>query len=413
MNWVCGADGKGKCEEKCTDPNKPYYCEKTGACWANKAQCDQAITCGNVWAACVEPDGNVIKCVNNEAGCCNANFPYFCPSNDFCFSKDGFCDGRTVYDCNKHYWVCNKKSDVGTCFGDVVRCCPSGETWWESDKQCHKSAEPQKCAVPDGSSANCDCDSDLECKAADASKPYCGETYGKRTDKGFHACLASKPKYCGDGSCEGGETYNNCQADCGSQAPKGKINVDVTYSSGSSKGKPISSAYVYLDGVSKGTTDSNGKKSFEASYGSKEVKVLCPDTAFCAEKTVNVDGTESVNLGCNCNLAGDSDGDGYSDDDERLLGTDIKNANSNFEATFASDSVDLLACIPTPASFLILWKEYKKGGSIIQSHSLVVNSLTVTSVMSASFGDGSFAVGQALAAAGIQAEGAEIFVNPA
>ncbi len=412
---TCGDGKDNDCDSLidegcCSDPN-PYNCAKTGTCWT-KEKCDEAISCNGQWWACIDSTKYDPKCVNSQIGCCEPRHPYYCPANNWCFSSDSYCDGRTVHNCNSKYQVCNKKADVGQCFGDVLRCCPSGETWWESDKQCHKSSEPQKCSVPDGTSANCDCDSDSECAKADPSKPYCGETYGIRTSQGFHKCLSSKPEYCGNGKCGSGEDYKNCAADCGSLAPKGTINVNVYYSSGANANKPITGASVSLDGVQKGTTDGNGKSSFVASYGSRTVKVECPDNAFCAEKTVDVDGAESVSFGCNCNPSTDSDGDGYSNEDEVLLGTNPKDANSNFKTTFTSDSVDLLACIPTPATFLILWKEYKKSGSIIQSHSHVVNSLNVTSVMSTSFEEKPYVVAQALAAANLDTEGAEVIVNP-
>ncbi|MBI2580297.1 hypothetical protein HYV85_00635 [Candidatus Woesearchaeota archaeon] len=354
-----------------------------------------------------------------DEGCCPSSKPYSwggqcneCPQD-----KQKKC-GSTCYSGSESYSNClDTKYPNWNCRpnGKSV-CCPSGAPyWWESDSQCHKGSEPQKCSVPDGSSANCDCDSDSDCPSS-SGKPYCGEggsLYDVRTPQGFHACLTTKPEYCGNGKCAGNENYNNCAADCGSLAPKGTITTEVVYYGGSQKDKPIQGAYIYLDGISKGNTGSDGKLSFETSYGQKTVKVECPDSTFCDSITVHLStSSEYKRVRCICNPPGDSDNDGYSDNDERLLGTDPKSANSNFGTTFASDSVDLLACIPTPASFFILWKEYKKSGSIIQSHSLVVNSLNVTSVMSASFGEEPYIVAQALASAGFETEGAEVIVNP-
>ncbi|MBI2143804.1 hypothetical protein HYU17_01470 [Candidatus Woesearchaeota archaeon] len=457
-NWSCKPDGSVTC---CAN-GFPYYCSKTDnagqtACWRESWMCDKAIDC-NGWKVCGSGSevpycnsGSIVCCpsdkpnyVNGEcrkctgefpnecggkcwsncgdpaypawnckpdgtAACCPSDYPYFCPktgdrctpSLDIC-NKVQKCGSEWSYCANSDFpnWFCTGNSKSGCCHKDYPY-------WWDSDGQCHSSpySPPPPCPVPNGASASCDCDSDSDCPSG---SPYCGEggsLYDIRTSQGFHACLATKPKYCGDGSCEGSETYGNCAADCASSAPKGAIDTDVVYHSGSLKGKPIQGAHVYLDDSLKGNTDKDGKISFEAGYGRRTVKVECPDSSFCDSKTISVDGAEYNNVRCTCNPPSDSDRDGYGDNDETLLGTDPKNANSNFGTTFAEDSVDLLACLPTPATLLIIWKEtVKKDGNIIQANSLVIGALNVTSVTSASLAEKPYAVASAIAAAGLPAK---------
>ncbi len=410
-SWqVCGSSSDtAYCDNgqlKCCPSDKPFYWN--GQCRACTQ--DYPNRCGNsCFGQCA--NNGVFSCYNDQGLCCPSDWPYYCARTSGCWQNSDQCS--SAQRCGSEDWTncLNANYPNWNCRSDgVSRCCPTGYPYlWNSDYLCHTSQELQKCAVPDGTSAACTCFSNSDCPS---SKPYCEQNYPSPISDGFDACLASPPEYCGNGNCAGSENYNNCATDCGSLAPKGTITVDVYYSSGANANKPISGAYVYLDGVKKGTTGSDGKLNFVASYGSRTVKVECPDSTLCSSRTINVDRVESASFPCNCSPPGDSDNDGYSDDDEKLLGTDPKNVNSNFATTFGSDSVDLLACIPTPASFFILWKEYKKSGSIIQSHGLVVNALNVTSVMSTSFEAKPYVVAQALAAAGFDAEGAEVIVNP-
>lgn len=225
---------------------------------------------------------------------CPANYPYYCPSANTCFTSSTYCDGRPIYNCQGNGWVCLDKTAVGTCVGDTLRCCPSNYPYyWISDGKCHTAQQPLvTCNVPDGSSSECDCDSNSECPS---SHPFCEQNYPSPISDGYDACLSSQPQYCGNGLCLSGESYLNCPQDC--TAPKGTINVNVYHSSNNNA---ISGAHVYSDNVPQGTTDSIGKKNFEASFGQRNIKVECPDRSYCNTKMVNVDGTEYVGFECNC-----------------------------------------------------------------------------------------------------------------
>ncbi|MBI3051264.1 hypothetical protein HYY74_02295 [Candidatus Woesearchaeota archaeon] len=182
-----------------------------------------------------------------------------------------------------------------------MRCCPPDfPYWWESDQNCHASAYQQKsCSVPDGSSSECDCNSNSDCPS---SYPFCQESYPSPISDGYDACVSSQPEYCGNGVCASSESYYSCQQDCSSSAPSGSIDVDVRYSSGANANSPIPGAYVYLDGSLKATTSSQGKASFSALYGQRTVKVSCPDSSLCEARTVNVDGSRYLNFGCSCTV---------------------------------------------------------------------------------------------------------------
>ena len=386
----------------CCESERSYYCSRTDSCWSSKEKCDTAVSCGGGWWACDDPAYEQ-KCVDNQPGCCLPNYPYFCPENKVCFMQSGLCDGRTVHNCNGKLWVCLNKEDTGTCSGNELRCCPkSNPYWWDADSQCHASPYQQKsCSVPDGSSAECDCNSNTDCPA---SHPYCEDVYPSPINDGYDGCLASPPQYCGDSICNNEETYSTCSADC--ESPQGTINVDVSHSNTK---QPINGAYIYSDGVLKGITDGSGKASFTANYGNRNIKAECPDKKLCDSRTVNVDGTEFASLNCKCNPPGDSDGDGYLDEDEKLLGTDINNPNSNFKTTFAEDSVDLLACLPTPATLLIIWKEMRKGKDIIQANDIVIEALNTTAVTSADATQTPYVIAEAIISANLDAE---IIANP-
>ncbi len=359
-------------EPYCCPSNNPYYCARTGGCWATEERCDTAMQCGGSWWACNDAAYEE-KCVDNKPGCCLPQYPFYCPENNFCFGQGGFCDGRPVYDCNGKYWVCIQKGDKGTCYGNELRCCPPEyPVWWETDNQCHASQykEPS-CQIKDGSSAECDCNKHSDCPA---SHPFCEEEYPSPISDGYDACLAEEPKYCGDGDCSGSENYANCPSDCESFAPKGKINVDVSYKANN---KPISNAYVYSDDVLKGTTDSYGKKSFEASYGQRTIKTECPDKTLCETRTINVDGTEYVSFACSCNPPGDSDGDGNLDEEEKLLGTDPNDPNENFNSAFFGLN-NPQGCLDIIGMISIAWKH---KDDLIQANDIVIQALNNTEVM--------------------------------
>ena len=191
---------------------------------------------------------------------------------------------------------------------------------------------------------------------------------------------SSQPQYCGNGLCLSGESYLNCPQDC--TAPKGTINVNVYQSSNNN---PISGAYVSYDNVPQGTTDSSGKKIFEAGFGQRNVKVECPDNTYCNTKTVNVDGAEYVGFGCNCNPLGDSDGDGYKDEDELLLGTDPNNRNENLATVFSPLNFDYpKSCLDLPSILTVVWNN---RDNLIQGHEILVQSLNITSVTSSNLED--------------------------
>src|SRR3989344_4432920 len=149
------------------------------------------------------------------------------------------------------------------------------------------------CLIPDGSGENCDCDSHYDCPL---SSPYCEDEYPYPISEGYDACLETKPKYCGDGICSNGETWQTCQDDCSLSA--GRIYADVDDLSGNA----LSGAQLYLDNSFKGTTNSNGKIDFSADYGNRNVKVNCPDGTYCDTKSVYVDGTEYAYFDCGCDL---------------------------------------------------------------------------------------------------------------
>lgn len=322
---------------------------------------------------------------DNNAYCCSSTYPYKCPAANTCFKKAEYCDGRTIYACQDTKWVCVDKTAVGTCSGSSLKCCPSSYPYyWESDTRCHTTEYTQvSCPVPDGTSSQCDCNSNSDCPS---SHPYCEENY-HGYDAGYDACLSSEPEYCGNALCASSENYNTCPQDCA--APKGKIIVDVS----STAGKPVSGAHVYLDTVPKGSTDNSGKASLEADYGSRSVKIECPDRKFCGSKMVSVDGTELVGFACSCNPLGDSDGDGNSNEDELLLGTDVNNLNDNFRTAFSLFERPQ-SCMDVFGILSILWNN---KGDLIQANEIVMNALNTTSIMTADLQENPGVVAQALA----------------
>ncbi|MBI5389793.1 carboxypeptidase regulatory-like domain-containing protein, partial [Candidatus Woesearchaeota archaeon] len=119
-----------------------------------------------------------------------------------------------------------------------------------------------------------------------------------------------------------------CNYGCTDGAPQcdtpqsGTINVDVKNVGNT----PLPGARIYMDQSFKGTTDAQGKYSLtSASFGYRTVKVNCPDDTTCSTQQVYVDNIQEYTyFNCQCTL--DSDGDGWSDADEHLVGTDPFNA---------------------------------------------------------------------------------------
>ncbi len=366
---------------KCCPSDRPYYIN--GQC--EKCMGDFPVECGGkCWTSC--SSGSVFNCNGGNPKCCPGDFPVYCQrtdsgGKDACWKSQSECD--TAQKCGSEGWtVCREPSfPYWNCRSDgVSKCCPTGYPYmWNSDYLCHTTPEQVvTCTVPDGLSSQCDCNSNSDCPA---DKPYCEENYPAPISDGYDACIASEPEYCGNGKCVGSETFSSCVSDCGQLAPKGTISVDVYYSSGANANKPISGAYVSIDGVQKGTTDNSGKKSFEASYGSRNVKVECPDGAFCAEKTVGVDGIEYVGFGCGCNPSTDSDGDGYSNEDEGLLGTDPNDAKENYASVF-SGFEHPKSCLDIPALIGLVWNN---KDNLIQANDIAIAALNTTAVMAADF----------------------------
>jgi len=95
-----------------------------------------------------------------------------------------------------------------------------------------------------------------------------------------------------------------CLCGCTDGAPEcdpcdvGTIYVDVDNINENYNPQP--GARVYLEGEYKGTTDSLGKKSVNAGYGYREVKIECPDGSYCGSQTVYVDGNEYLYFDCEC-----------------------------------------------------------------------------------------------------------------
>ncbi len=96
---------------------------------------------------------------------------------------------------------------------------------------------------------------------------------------------------------------------------------------------PFQGAKVYMDYNLKGHTDSNGKLSFSALYGYRDIEVNCPDGSYCGQRQVYVNGDEYLYFDCEC-LNLDSDNDGYTDEEERIIGFDPYDASSNLGSAY-------------------------------------------------------------------------------
>ena len=94
----------------------------------------------------------------------------------------------------------------------------------------------------------------------------------------------------------------------------------------------LSDVSVYDSTIYKGITNIVGNIDFSATRGSHTVNAYCPSTTnLCVSESVNIDYNgeiETINLECDCTK--DSDGDGYTDDDELLMGTNPYESLDNF-----------------------------------------------------------------------------------
>jgi len=64
--------------------------------------------------------------------------------------------------------------------------------------------------------------------------------------------------------------------------------------------KPQPGAKIYLDGEYQGTTDSLGKKSVDAGYGSHKIRIECPEGTGCGLQELYVNGDEYLYFDCGC-----------------------------------------------------------------------------------------------------------------
>ncbi|MBI2137943.1 hypothetical protein HYU12_05540, partial [Candidatus Woesearchaeota archaeon] len=288
---------------------------------------------------------------------------------------------KPVYDCNGVKKSCKDADAVGVCVGAVLKCCMKDYPhYWNLDDTCHASVEPVKCALPDGSGAGCDCDWSKDCPS---SHPFCEQSYPAPISDGFDGCLAVVPEYCGNGVCAEGESFGTCEVDCA--AP-----LATTL-------EPIPGVGVSVDGVEKGMTDGNGKVSFPASQGVRYFKAECPDSSFCSEQSVKVSSNSFVAFKCDCDESVDTDGDGSSDADEKLLGTNPKDASSSYMSAFFSFDYPK-SCSDIPGLAKVVWDN---RDDLLQGDVLVVNALNNTKVLSASLESEPVVVVSALKAASL------------
>ncbi len=308
---------------------------------------------------------------------------------------------KPVYDCNGVKKSCKDADAVGVCVGAVLKCCMKDYPhYWNLDDTCHASVEPVKCALPDGSGAGCDCDWNKDCPS---SHPFCEQSYPAPISDGFDGCLAVVPEYCGNGVCAGSENFGTCETDCA--APLGVVDVYVNRLI-----VPVPGAKVLVDGILKGITDQNGRAMVEAPQGIRTVTIDCPDGNAVArrERSVLVKTRTFVTFETQCNLEADSDGDGYLDSDELLIGTDPKDKSSYFPENLVVSG--LTGCLAEEAEFIFKWKDLAKDReSLIQSTNSILQALNTTSVTSASVTNNQKVILQAMKKAGIEVD---IIENP-
>ncbi|MFH1895714.1 MAG: carboxypeptidase-like regulatory domain-containing protein [archaeon] len=97
--------------------------------------------------------------------------------------------------------------------------------------------------------------------------------------------------------CEFGCTKGQNYCNAGQQK---LIKIDVDSINNNFNALP--GARIYLDNEFKGTTDSFGKKDVYAFPGFRTIKVLCPDSSFCAEKGIYLNSTAWEYFDCSCTV---------------------------------------------------------------------------------------------------------------
>ncbi|NOR85699.1 hypothetical protein GQ473_06290 [archaeon] len=97
---------------------------------------------------------------------------------------------------------------------------------------------------------------------------------------------------------------------------------------------PLPNTPIYDSTKYIGTTNSFGKLDFSANSGSHSIKAYCPETMdLCATKTTEINYNGQIsNIDIDCLCTKDSDDDGYTDDDEILMGTDPYDVTNNFDS---------------------------------------------------------------------------------
>lgn len=140
-----------------------------------------------------------------------------------------------------------------------------------------------------------------------------------------------------------------------------QIIVSTKYSDGSA----LKDAKIYLDEQFKGSTDSSGTLTLSTSKGNHTVAAKCPDNKlYCGAQNVSVEGSKSVSFSCNC--VKDSDGDGFSDEDEEIVGTDPYNSSENLDTILYSNKITP-SCL-NPFSILTGFFSKSEKDSIIKSY---------------------------------------------
>ncbi|MBU1704648.1 MAG: carboxypeptidase regulatory-like domain-containing protein, partial [Nanoarchaeota archaeon] len=163
----------------------------------------------------------------------------------------------------------------------------------------------------------------VDCSAYDYSC-YEGNTklwgcYYDNSDSRCH-CYAQECQYgCTDGFAECDAGY------------AGSIIVDVD----DTDGKAIDGALVFLNDDLSGIADKYGKLTVNAPFGQNSLEVDCPDHSLCESRNIYVDGTEYQYFDCYCEYL-DTDRDGYSNNEERIIGTDPYDSNSNLLKAYTS-----------------------------------------------------------------------------
>ena len=204
------------------------------------------------------------------------------------------------------------------------------------------------CTIPDGTSESCDCDTASDCPT---SHLFCEEQFPSPISDGPDACLSQRPLYCGDGICNGAESFSSCPNDC--VAPEANLFVTVT-----GKSQPLEGALV-LAGSKTARTDGFGKAVLrlwkDTSY---QVSVDCPSSIRCNSQKVVIGSQDRyLPIDCPCTRT-DSDGDSYKDDEERVVGTNPLDPQSNLGSSLPLFDNNLNSCLMGfPIGFGLFSKE--------------------------------------------------------